>query len=143
MDDYLNSMVSKFRTKAKSVFKRSAALTSREMSAEDVNANSEKIIQLYESVLENADFTFGELNGTSFVNFKKHLADKFIFKGGGLLDTGVDPGNIHLNNPSELPDFLQGDNINALYAMPADFETSEPASIYASQAVLKFDIFIF
>jgi len=81
MDDYLDSMVSKFRTKAKSVFKRSAAIISREMSAEDVNLNSAKIIQLYESVLENADFTFGELNGASFVNFKKLLADKFIFKG--------------------------------------------------------------
>ena len=81
MDDYLDSMISKFRTKAKSVFKRSAALSSREMSTEDINANSTTIIQLYESVLQNADFTFGELNGASFVNFKKHLADKFIFKG--------------------------------------------------------------
>jgi hypothetical protein len=93
------------------------------------------------NVVDEIDPNYNSDTSISYKEWSQNSAgDKFIFKGGGLLDTGVDPGNIHLNNPSELPDFLQGDNINALYAMPADFETSEPASIYASQAVLKFDI---
>ena len=93
------------------------------------------------NVVDEIDPNYNSDTSISYKEWSQNSAgDKFIFKGGGLLDTGVDPGNIHLNNPSELPDFLQGDNINALYAMPADFETLEPASIYASQAILKFDI---
>ena len=76
------------------------------------------------NVVDEIDPNYNSDTSISYKEWSQNSAgDKFIFKGGGLLDTGVDPGNIHLNNPSELPDFLQGDNINALYAMPADFET--------------------
>ena len=81
MDDYLDSMISKFRTKAKSVYKHSSSIEIKDMSSENIEDNLFVIEQLYASVVEHAEFKFGELNGQSFVNFKKRLSDKFIFKG--------------------------------------------------------------
>ncbi len=62
MDDYLNSMVSKFRTKAKSVFKRSSDIEVKDLNTSAIEKCADEIHHLYENVVEHADFKFGELS---------------------------------------------------------------------------------
>lgn len=81
MDDYLGSMVSKFRTKAKSVFKKSEDLEVVNMDALQIENNKVRLQELYTTVVRKADFKFGELNGDAFVNFKKNLGDSFVLRG--------------------------------------------------------------
>ncbi len=80
MDDYLASMTTKFRTKAKSVYKKSAELIVKDFSVDDILHYKSEIENLYGSVVEKADFKFGILNGDAFVNFKKNHQGHFIFK---------------------------------------------------------------
>lgn len=81
LDDYLQSMVAKFRTKAKGVFKKSKSIDRRELCAEEINQFSSEIQELYLNVLEKADFKIGQLNSSSFVELKNQLKDNFIFSG--------------------------------------------------------------
>lgn len=81
LDDYLQSMTTKFRTKAKSCFKRSKALDVKDFSSEDILEYSARIEELYEDVVEHADFKFGELNAKAFQNLKENLKAQFQFKG--------------------------------------------------------------
>ncbi len=86
MDDYLASMKTKFRTRAKSVYSKSSILTLQEFTTEDIEKNAERIEQLFGNVLENSDFSFGHLNAQAFVNLKRNLADNFSFRGAWLKD---------------------------------------------------------
>ena len=79
--DYLASMTSKFRTKAKSVFKKSSSLEVREMNEEEIQKESKVIEELYLAVLNRASFSFGALDHSAFANFKKALGSNFVFKG--------------------------------------------------------------
>lgn len=81
IDDYLASMVTKFRTKAKSVFKKSAEISSRKLTAEEIEKYQSELENLYQAVLKNADFKFGELNGEAFLQLKNNLNGQFIVTG--------------------------------------------------------------
>lgn len=81
IDDYLNSMTAKFRTKAKSVFKKSDQISTKELNLKDVLKYKERIEELYLLVLEKSDFSVGALNGEAFYNLKKNLGNEFIIKG--------------------------------------------------------------
>ena len=80
-DDYLESMTTKFRTKAKSVFNRSENLTTKKFNASEIKKHAVDIEKLYAEVLNNADFTFGELNARTFENLKTNLGKEFFFDG--------------------------------------------------------------
>ncbi|MDG1333519.1 MAG: hypothetical protein P8P74_14380 [Crocinitomicaceae bacterium] len=86
MDDYLASMKTKFRTRAKSVYSKSKELELKDFSAEEIEQNSERIEQLFSNVLEKSDFSFGRLNAKAFANFKRNLGDQFSFRGAWLND---------------------------------------------------------
>ncbi|WP_010182881.1 peptidogalycan biosysnthesis protein [Aquimarina agarilytica] len=79
-DDYLASMRTKFRTRVKTVFKKSEDLLIRDFSSKDIEQYKEDISNLYSSVLENADFKIGEQNIATFKSLKETLNTKFIFK---------------------------------------------------------------
>ncbi len=79
-DDYLASMKTKFRTRAKSVMKKSSNLTLRSLSSLEIQKNAEHIDQLFGYVLEKSDFSFGRLKAAAFVRFKEKLADAFTFR---------------------------------------------------------------
>lgn len=81
MDDYLASMITKFRTKAKSAYKKSAMLKIKELSLEETQTHQAEIAQLYTNVVERAEFKFGVLNADAFISLKANLGDKFIIKG--------------------------------------------------------------
>jgi hypothetical protein len=80
MDDYLASMSTKFRTKAKGVYKKSESIIVQNFEVNNIIQYKARIEELYHSVLSNAEYNFGELNGQAFVNFKENLKDQFIFK---------------------------------------------------------------
>lgn len=86
MDDYLASMKTKFRTRAKSVFSKSKVLSIKDFTVDDIEQNSERIELLFGNVLEKSDFSFGQLNAQAFVNFKRNLKDDFSFRGAWLND---------------------------------------------------------
>ncbi|MFK7787512.1 MAG: hypothetical protein AB8B56_20480 [Crocinitomicaceae bacterium] len=86
MDDYLASMKTKFRTRAKSVYSKSKALEINDFSADDIEQNSERIEHLFSNVLEKSDFSFGRLNAQAFANFKRNLGDEFSFRGAWFED---------------------------------------------------------
>lgn len=84
MDDYLASMKTKFRTRAKSIYSKSKALQIVDFTEEDIHRNAERIELLFGNVLEKSDFSFGRLNAQAFANLKRNLKDRFLFRGAWL-----------------------------------------------------------
>lgn len=80
-EDYLTSMRTKFRTRAKKVFKKSENLVTKDFSPSDINIFNDEINSLYLSVIEKADFQIGKLNASTFKSLKETLKETFIFKG--------------------------------------------------------------
>lgn len=81
LDTYLESMTTKYRTRAKSVYKKTAVLSSKEFSAKEIQENFSIIQRLYQSVLDTASFNMVELSVASFYEFKVNLKENFIFTG--------------------------------------------------------------
>ena len=79
-ENYLDSLNSKFRTKAKAAFKRSEMLRVEELSAEQIELHAQRIQELYNNVHERADFKIGHLDVAIFACMQRALADKLIFK---------------------------------------------------------------
>ena len=86
LDDYLSSMKTKFRTKAKSAFKKSAELKVRDLLAQEIVEFKAEIESLYAQVLANADFKFGVLNGNTLAALKENLKEDFNVNGYFLQD---------------------------------------------------------
>lgn len=86
LDDYLSNLKTKFRTKAKRALKKSDPLEIRSLNENEIEHLKLDIGRLYSSVLEKSDFTFGSLDGNTFVSLKKNLQDNFILKGYFLED---------------------------------------------------------
>ena len=78
--DYLESMTSKFRTKMKAVLKRSAALECEEWDLEKIKEQELRVHELYEQVLERAEFNLGVLEPESFSRLKEAMGGEMIFK---------------------------------------------------------------
>lgn len=81
MDDYLMSMTTKFRTKAKGVYKKSAELEKRDLSEAEILQLTPKIEALFQQVIQKAEFRFGVLDVSAFAAYKKNLPNQFIFNG--------------------------------------------------------------
>ena len=97
-DDYLASMTTKFRTKAKSCFKKSKNLVSENFDVEDIKAHSKELIQLYNNVVNHADFQIGKFNIDTFLLLKESLLNDFILTGYFLDDELVGFKTAYLNN---------------------------------------------
>jgi len=80
-DDYLQSMTTKFRTKAKGALKKSNSLEKRNMTFEEIDIHVNDIQKLYDNVTAQSDFNLGNLKGATFVELKKQLQDSFLFLG--------------------------------------------------------------
>ena len=79
INDYLMSMKTKFRTRAKAVYRKSAPLIIKALNAQDITEESEHIVRLFDSVLEKSDFHIGTMNPETFAACKENLGDDFIF----------------------------------------------------------------
>lgn len=67
--------------------------------------------------------------------------DRFVLTCGGLADSPADPGIVLLDNPSDLPSFLQGAYLDELYEMPASFETKDVELLGDGLVRLNFDVY--
>jgi predicted N-acyltransferase len=119
MDDYLASMKTKFRTRAKSVYSKSKVLTIQDFTYEDIKKNAERIEHLFGNVIENSDFSFGQLNAQAFINLKSNLGDDFSFRGAWLNDELVGFSTALFN----------GDVIEANF-VGLDYEFNKEYSVY-------------
>lgn len=81
VDDYLSSMVAKFRTRVNSMIKKSAPLIRKNMEVKDIVEYSSRIAELYNNVLSKSDINMGSLNEQAFIKLKQNLGDKFILNG--------------------------------------------------------------
>lgn len=80
-DNYLGAMNSKFRTKAKQVLRKSDLL---EIVDFDASLDEERIAhvdELYNTIVDRANFSFGRLNAKTLFAMKKTLGDQFFFRG--------------------------------------------------------------
>ena len=79
-DDYLASMKTKFRVKAKKAFKLSTAIRIEDVSLNNINKILPKITTLYKKVASNADFNLGNFNLESYKDLKEKFGDNYILK---------------------------------------------------------------
>ena len=86
LEDYLENMKTKFRTKAKAAFKRSKDVIVKELRANEIEQHQDRIEELFQNVLKNSSFKLSDLNGQSFVNFKLRLKENNIVLGYFLND---------------------------------------------------------
>lgn len=81
LEDYLNAMTTKYRTRAKSVFKKTSEITSREFDLSEIKEYELEIDKLYNSVLNTSSFNMVKLGKGSFYQLKKELNEVFFFTG--------------------------------------------------------------
>ncbi len=80
-DDYLNTMVTKYRTRAKGVYKKTKNIISVEFDTKLIMKHKTEIEALYTAVLETSSFNMAKLTSNSFLRLKEELKEFFIFKG--------------------------------------------------------------
>ena len=78
-EDYLASMRTKFRTRAKKIIKDSNEIEIKNFSKNEIKLHEAKIDELYNSVIDNAYFKLGKLKAEVFIRLKEALKEKFIF----------------------------------------------------------------
>ncbi|MCB9261761.1 MAG: hypothetical protein H6607_05240 [Flavobacteriales bacterium] len=80
-DDYLEAMITKFRTKAKSIYKKSEAVQSRVMNQSEIVEHIDDINQLYKNVVGLANYRFAEIKAETFAEMAKNMGNNFVFTG--------------------------------------------------------------
>ena len=85
-DTYLDAMNTKYRTRAKAVFKKSSEISNRSMEHLEIEAKLSIIENLYKQVLDRADYNLGVLKARTFLEFKRSLGEDFVFMGYFLKD---------------------------------------------------------
>lgn len=80
-DDYLASLTSKYRSKVKSVYKKSKAIDVKSLNAEDLKLHHNRLDELFKNVYSKADFKLVKFEAESFVDLKQGLGEKLIVNG--------------------------------------------------------------
>ncbi len=119
VDDYFASMKTKFRTRAKSVYKKAQDVQLRSLDKSEILAYSSRLQDLFENVLDKSDFSFGKLNVKAFANFSEKLGDNFVLKGAFLDDKLVGFST----------SFMNGDSLEANY-VGLDYQYNIDHSVY-------------
>ncbi|MFN8863199.1 MAG: hypothetical protein ACK5W1_02715 [Flavobacteriales bacterium] len=121
LEDYLESMSTKFRTKANAAMNRSSSLTIRSISSEEFRGNSEHFYALYLQVASRAEYQLGILTRQAFIAVKENLKERMIIRGYYLGDQLV----------GFLTAFDCGDRLDA-HMVGIDYEFNKSHSIYSS-----------
>jgi hypothetical protein len=79
-DDYLASMKTKFRVKARKAYKQSSAIRIEEVNKEDLVNQLPEITALYKKVASNADFNLGNFNLETYTKLKEKFGENYILK---------------------------------------------------------------
>ena len=99
-DDYLASMKTKFRVKAKKAFQQSSSIIIKEITLENIDEMLPKMTALYTKVALNAGFNLGVFNLETYRNLKENFGDNYILKSYCLDDkiVGFISGSINQNS---------------------------------------------
>ena len=117
-DDYLASMKTKFRVKARKVFKQSTEIRIEEVTIENIDKKLPKMTALYEKVASNAGFNLGNFNLETYKDLKEKLGDDYILKTYWLEDKIVGFISGIINQKSLDAHFVGIDyNLNREYAI--------------------------
>ena len=81
MADYLQSMRTKFRTKANSAIKKSSSLSIKSLSYTEIQLYEDRIHELFNNVLKRFKYSYGITYPSTFVSIKKALGEAFCFRG--------------------------------------------------------------
>lgn len=76
-DDYLGAMSKKYRNRAKSVLKKTANISMRELTLAEMEKSEAEIFKLYENVHEKAKFRLALLNESYFTEIKRKFPESF------------------------------------------------------------------
>lgn len=118
-DDYLASMKTKFRTRAKSVYKKSNDIVLKVLGPEEIEENVERIQELFDNVLERSDFSFGNLEVSSFIEFSKNIQEEFK-----LTAAMIDNKIVGFSTS-----FVNGDSLEANY-VGLDYDYNTKFNVY-------------
>ena len=79
-DDYMDSLNTKFRTKAKAALKRSSNLRVVDAAESDILHHAEAMQRLYENVYMKADFRLGKLQSKALAELLKRIPNQFFVR---------------------------------------------------------------
>jgi predicted N-acyltransferase len=80
-DDYLASLSSKYRVKAKRAYAKSVDLEMRDLCVDDVRQYRDRLAALYKAVADRAEFKLGGLDTDTLFELCHHMADDFFLRG--------------------------------------------------------------
>jgi hypothetical protein len=80
-DDYKSALKSKYRVKANKADSKSAKLTVKRFTAQEVEQYKSELQALYENTIANASFNAQILNLNTYTQLKETFGDQFIVKG--------------------------------------------------------------
>jgi len=119
MDNYLSSMSSKYRIRAKAAIKKGAELVRELWDADKIKEHLTEIEHLYNQVYEKARFRLFRLNRSYFYELKKQLGEKLEFKAYYLR------GNL-----VGFTTFIHGQNKADAHLIGMDYEANKSYSLY-------------
>lgn len=103
-DDYLGSVVSKYRVRTKKVLEKSQDVIIKDLDAETIKNNEAEIYQLYKNVVESATFKLAEISQNYFYDFKVAYPSDFYVRGYyinekliGIISFFTDHACLHIN----------------------------------------------
>lgn len=79
-DDYLTSLKTKFRVKAKRALQLSRDLKVKEITSDNIDQQLKKMTYLYKKVSSKANFNLGEFNLSTYKDLKEKLNDSYVLK---------------------------------------------------------------
>lgn len=80
LDAYLASMKTKYRTRAKSIYKKSKALIIKSLDFDEITSYEKELSILLENVSKKAEYSYGVIDVKAFSLLKKNLGDNFSLK---------------------------------------------------------------
>ncbi len=117
-DDYLASMKTKFRVKARKAFKQSASIKIENVTLNNIDKLLPEMTLLYEKVASKAGFNLGNFNLEAYKALKENLGEKYILKTYWLQDKIVGFVSGVINNNSLDAHFVGIDyQLNKEYAI--------------------------
>lgn len=81
LDDYLEVLNSKARTRIKAIQERSKELVIRDLSAAGISKALPRLQSLFDQVLDRSPFLFGRLRMDVYPSWKEHHGDRLLFRG--------------------------------------------------------------
>lgn len=94
---YLDSMKSKYRTKANSALKKASALQLVSLSVSEIEQHQDQLQALFNNVQQQSEYSYGETYPQAFKALKECLGDTFICKGAFVNETLVGFSTAFLN----------------------------------------------